>query len=131
MREEFLAGEPAPGEEALEVGLRPRRLSEFVGQREVKDHLSILLEAARMRGQAADHVLLAGPPGLGLQQVVHEDGGGRQVAQDIMHPGPDPFRQPQITLQRGSEQNPIQTAVQGENVPVRGFIGIVGRQRLR
>ena len=65
MREEVLAGEVAPGEEAVEVGLRPTRLAEFVGQVEVKDHLSIVLEAARKRGQAADHVLLAGPPGLG------------------------------------------------------------------
>src|SRR5687767_8023373 len=65
MREEVLAGEAVPGEDAVEVGLRPRRLEEFVGQREVKDHLGILLEAARKRGQAADHVLLAGPPGLG------------------------------------------------------------------
>jgi Holliday junction DNA helicase RuvB len=48
-----------------EVGLRPRRLDEFVGQRELKDHLGIVLEAARRRGQAADHLLFAGPPGLG------------------------------------------------------------------
>ena len=66
MRDEVLAGEVVTGEDAVEeVGLRPRRLDEFVGQREVKEHLSILLEAARKRGQAADHVLLAGPPGLG------------------------------------------------------------------
>ena len=65
MREEVLAGEPAPDDEAFETGLRPRRLDEFVGQREVKEHLAILLEAARQRRQAADHVLLAGPPGLG------------------------------------------------------------------
>jgi Holliday junction DNA helicase RuvB len=65
MREEVLAGEAVVGEEAVEVGLRPARLAEFVGQREVKDHLSIVLEAARKRRQAADHVLLAGPPGLG------------------------------------------------------------------
>ena len=66
MRDEFL--EPAPvsdREEADEVGLRPKRLSEFVGQRELKEHLGIVLEAAKMRGQAADHLLLAGPPGLG------------------------------------------------------------------
>ncbi len=66
MRDEFL--EPTPvsdHEEVDEVGLRPRRLSEFVGQRELKEHLSIVLEAAKMRGQAADHLLLAGPPGLG------------------------------------------------------------------
>ncbi|MEN9822266.1 MAG: Holliday junction ATP-dependent helicase RuvB [Actinomycetota bacterium] len=66
MRDEFL--EPAPvneHEEADDAGLRPRRLSEFVGQRELKEHLGIVLEAAKMRGQAADHLLLAGPPGLG------------------------------------------------------------------
>jgi len=48
-----------------EGGLRPRRLGEFVGQSELKDHLAIVLEAARRRGQAADHLLFAGPPGLG------------------------------------------------------------------
>jgi Holliday junction DNA helicase RuvB len=66
MRDEVLAGEIVTGEEAVEeIGLRPRRLDDFVGQREVKEHLAILIEAARKRGQAADHVLLAGPPGLG------------------------------------------------------------------
>ncbi len=66
MRDEFL--EPGPTddhEETDEVGLRPRRLDEFVGQRELKEHLAIVLEAAKKRGQAADHILLAGPPGLG------------------------------------------------------------------
>jgi len=66
VRDEFL--EPTPvseHEEADEAGLRPRRLSEFVGQRELKEHLGIVLEAAKQRGQAADHLLLAGPPGLG------------------------------------------------------------------
>jgi len=48
-----------------EGGLRPRDLDEFVGQRELKEHLAIILEAARRRGQAADHLLFAGPPGLG------------------------------------------------------------------
>ena len=48
-----------------EGGLRPRALDEFVGQRELKDHLGIILEAARRRGQAVDHLLFAGPPGLG------------------------------------------------------------------
>lgn len=48
-----------------DVGLRPRRLDEFVGQAELKEHLSIILEAARRRGQACDHLLFAGPPGLG------------------------------------------------------------------
>ena len=66
MRDEFL--EPAATgdiEEVVEAGLRPRRLDEFVGQRELKDHLGIVLEAARRREQAVDHLLFAGPPGLG------------------------------------------------------------------
>ncbi|MDA3038732.1 MAG: AAA family ATPase, partial [Actinomycetota bacterium] len=54
------------GEPVLdESGLRPRSLEEFVGQRELKDRLSVILEAARARGQAADHLLFGGPPGLG------------------------------------------------------------------
>jgi Holliday junction DNA helicase RuvB len=65
-RDELLDPDPLPSEEAIdEVGLRPRRLDEFVGQTELKEHLSIILEAARRRGEAADHLLLAGPPGLG------------------------------------------------------------------
>ena len=57
-------GAAAP-EALLEAGVRPRRLEEFVGQAEVREHLSIVLEAARQRGQAVDHLLFAGPPGLG------------------------------------------------------------------
>ena len=49
----------------LEVGLRPRNLAEFVGQPQLKEHLAILLEAAKRRGHPADHLLFAGPPGLG------------------------------------------------------------------
>ena len=65
VREEFLDPGRTDRDGTDEPGLRPRRLDEFVGQAELKDHLSIMLEAARRRGQAADHVLLAGPPGLG------------------------------------------------------------------
>jgi len=66
MREELLVPEPLePQELSDEVSLRPRSLADFVGQAELKEHLSIILEAARLRGQAADHLLFAGPPGLG------------------------------------------------------------------
>jgi Holliday junction DNA helicase RuvB len=65
MREELLDPQPAPDEAAAETGLRPRRLAEFVGQPELKAHLDIVLEAARRRGHAPDHLLFAGPPGLG------------------------------------------------------------------
>jgi Holliday junction DNA helicase RuvB len=66
VRDEFL--DPGIGRDdeiVEEAGLRPRRLAEFVGQRELKEHLSIVLEAARRREQAVDHMLFAGPPGLG------------------------------------------------------------------
>ena len=72
MRDEFL--DPGIGgvdddvvsaEMELEAGLRPRALDEFVGQRELKEHLRIVLEAARKRDQPVDHLLFAGPPGLG------------------------------------------------------------------
>jgi len=52
-------------EESEEAGLRPKSLEEFVGQRDLKEKLGIVLEAARRRGEAVDHLLFAGPPGLG------------------------------------------------------------------
>jgi Holliday junction DNA helicase RuvB len=62
----FLAADLLDPEEiAVERSLRPRSLDEYLGQREVKAGLSVLLQAARQRGEAADHVLLHGPPGLG------------------------------------------------------------------
>lgn len=52
-------------EAVVETSLRPRVLAEYIGQQQVKDNLAILLAAARQRGEAADHILLYGPPGLG------------------------------------------------------------------
>jgi holliday junction DNA helicase RuvB len=64
-REELLSPAADPIERAEETTLRPRRLDEFVGQERLKEHLEILLGAARQRGQAVDHLLFAGPPGTG------------------------------------------------------------------
>jgi len=66
----------APGEEEVERSLRPRRLDEFVGQARTKEQLGIALDAAKGRGEALDHVLLVGPPGLGkttLAQIIREE----------------------------------------------------------
>jgi Holliday junction DNA helicase RuvB len=52
-------------EEDIDASLRPRVLEEFVGQDAVKDQLGVSIAAAAARGEALDHVLLAGPPGLG------------------------------------------------------------------
>jgi Holliday junction DNA helicase RuvB len=63
-------------DEELDRSLRPKRLADFVGQERVKEQLAIALEAAKGRGEALDHVLLAGPPGLGktsLAYIVREE----------------------------------------------------------
>ena len=48
-----------------EFSLRPQRLSEYIGQRQLKDNLRVFIDAAKQRNEALDHVLLYGPPGLG------------------------------------------------------------------
>jgi Holliday junction DNA helicase RuvB len=73
---QFLAPAIRAEEDDLEQTLRPRRLDEFVGQERVREQLAIALQAATSRGEALDHVLLAGPPGLGktsLAFIVREE----------------------------------------------------------
>ena len=60
-----------PAEDELDRSLRPKKLDDFVGQDRVKQQLAIFIEAARARGEALDHVLLAGPPGLGKTSLAH------------------------------------------------------------
>jgi holliday junction DNA helicase RuvB len=82
---QFLAPVQEEADEEVERSLRPRALADFVGQARVKEQLAIALEAAKARGEALDHLLLAGPPGLGktsLAQIVRNELGVgiRQVA---------------------------------------------------
>jgi Holliday junction DNA helicase RuvB len=63
--EEILSTARVPGDAELEVSLRPRRLSEFVGQSRLKEQLELVLQGAQGRGKPADHLLFSGPPGLG------------------------------------------------------------------
>jgi len=61
----------SPNEEAVERALRPKGLAEYVGQAKAREQLEIFIGAARMRGEAMDHVLLFGPPGLGKTTLSH------------------------------------------------------------
>ena len=71
-RQRLISSEPAgPQEEGLNVALRPRRLSDMVGQRPVLEKLEIAIAAARERGEPLEHVLLDGPPGLGKTTLAH------------------------------------------------------------
>lgn len=63
--ERLLNPEPREDERELDLTLRPRRISEFVGQDRIREHLEIFIRAARERKEPLDHVLLSGPPGLG------------------------------------------------------------------
>src|SRR6266498_1698723 len=64
-RDRVVSAAPVEDDSSFELKLRPQRLGEFIGQTKVKENLAVAIEAARSRGEALDHVLLYGPPGLG------------------------------------------------------------------
>src|SRR5690625_2243881 len=65
MEDRIVTGEAHKEDAAVELSLRPKMLSEYIGQDKVKENLNIFIQAAKMRNEALDHVLLYGPPGLG------------------------------------------------------------------
>lgn len=70
--ERIISAKPAHENEVnQEVSLRPAFLGEYVGQSKIKDNLSLFMKAAKQRGDSLDHVLLAGPPGLGKTTLAH------------------------------------------------------------
>ena len=83
MAERIVSPKNRTEEVGLDVSLRPQSLDEYIGQERVKENLRILVEAAQVRGEALDHVLIYGPPGLGKTTlayvVAHEMGAGIRV----------------------------------------------------
>ena len=71
--ERIVSGAPLDDDARLDASVRPKTLAEYIGQKRVKENIAIAIEAARSRGEALDHVLLYGPPGLGkttLAQII-------------------------------------------------------------
>jgi Holliday junction DNA helicase RuvB len=71
--ERIVSGQAFDEDARIEVSVRPKRLDEYIGQKRVKENIQIAIDAARSRGEALDHVLLYGPPGLGkttLAQII-------------------------------------------------------------
>ncbi len=65
LKDRLVSAAPVEDDASFDLKLRPRRIVEFIGQKKVKDQLAVAIEAAKTRGEAMDHVLLYGPPGLG------------------------------------------------------------------
>lgn len=71
MEERVITNEELPSDNNLEETLRPQALDEYIGQNEVKENIRVFVEAAKMRDEPLDHVLLYGPPGLGKTTLAH------------------------------------------------------------
>src|SRR5690554_8098281 len=69
--ERIIAADPTREDEAVEASIRPQRLDDYLGQQAVREQLSNYIEAAKKRGEAMDHVLIFGPPGLGKTTLSH------------------------------------------------------------
>jgi holliday junction DNA helicase RuvB len=103
----FVSAAPNPEDAQFEAALRPRRLKDFTGQTKLKENLAIAIEAARHRGEAMDHVLLYGPPGLGKTTL------GAIIAEELEVP----FQQTSgPVLQKKLDLSGILSSLQGKQV---------------
>ncbi len=105
MRDELLNTPTDPLEEKFEEQIRPSRLEDFCGQQRLTDNLRIFIAAARKRGEALDHVLFSGPPGLGKTTLAHiiasELGGGIKITSGPLLDKPGNLAGILTSLQKG------------------------------
>ncbi|RNA64417.1 Holliday junction branch migration DNA helicase RuvB [Prosthecochloris sp. ZM_2] len=105
VREELLNVPADPAEEKFEEQIRPSKLEDFAGQQKLTDNLRVFIAAARKRGEALDHVLFSGPPGLGKTTLAHiiasEMGGGIKITSGPLLDKPGNLAGVLTSLQRG------------------------------
>src|SRR5437879_13201349 len=94
--ERIVSGQAFDEDARIDVSVRPKRLDEYIGQKRVKENIQIAIDATRSRGEALDHVLLYGTPGLGKTTL------GQIIANELNLPiktstGPPPARSADLT----------------------------------
>ena len=71
-RERIVSGdEVIPNEDLAQFSLRPQSISEYIGQKEIREKIEVALQAAKKRNESCEHILLYGPPGLGKTTLAH------------------------------------------------------------
>ena len=114
--------DPSTAQHNEDPALRPRNIDEYVGQNEIIQNLKVYMQAAKARGEAMDHVLLAGPPGLGKTSLAHII--AEELGVDI-RPTSGPI------IERGGDLAAILNSLQPREVLFIDSIGLLRKSSIR